>query len=587
MEDIELKIRYMKNDIEFKQNQIQCKKLLSAQISKANKQIDDSCVQKTHVSSKKLLMKTNKGASSTHLCIPPVHHKQVMSKYSYSQGSNSKIDTTFGSTSKSTLERPTNSPRGLEEPGLLTSSISQVSVGSLSSNTSISVEDSTQNDTYETNFTSADKNSQKFTKVPTASVFQRLGGLTSVTPSRPIYVSPSKNQAIWSQSLNHPTGCHPWNKMQAQLSASFENSSKETMQNMIPCNFQTCKSSTFNNESVVASSKYKLVKPSASSKTVSSTNIVPYTSSVNHHALPDTKPRSIEHLHRKSSRFKSLMRKTPKSKSSEKFVSKYKLARLSPNSVSKVTPHSEKRLSFLQPAVSQTGTFNQGLTDIISHKPSVSSTPNSKLLKLETVIAAKLVSKYKLKRFSPISVSKVAPNLSHSPSTSFVSTPRSTPLGTHKISDCQVNPFSLSTHTVKAKALTFNTLRGNIPLRKSNHIREKQLSGTSGQNTNRRRFVLDRRNGHGNELKTGIALAFKNQHKLDRRPQKAPLTEDLTKFPGNLMTRKRIKNCSLSPTASTSSLDVMGRHQISTTSRFKWRRLSSTGQTTFPSQKSE
>ncbi|RUS82635.1 hypothetical protein EGW08_009588, partial [Elysia chlorotica] len=563
LEDMELKIRYMKNDIEFKQNQIQCKKLLSTQNSKTVGKSSHPHVKKTNLFPVTLVKKISNSAISPHLCIPQANDKQESKIYTYS-----KPDT-------STISRSLDGLRALNP------SVSQHSIVSVQSSTKVplSVEGPVENQVKGSYFNYNNQNSQISSKIATTSVFQRLGDFTHTTPPKPIYVSPSKNQAIWSQSLTVPS-----DSQQAQLSVSVKNLNKEI--DTRPYNFHTCNnSSTFKTKSIVSASKYKLVNPSTLSQTASTADLVQYNLSSNGHSSVGATPSSIQH-HIKSSPIKSLG-KTPKSKTG-KFVSKYKLARISPNSISSAESQffnvqgSGKGLSHVQPQVSQSGALSQKVADVISLKPSVSLTPH-KVPKLEVAMAAKLVSKYKLKRLSPTSICKVAPNLLHNQSTAFVSSSGSTPVlsrsnsfNRYKTSRSQVvNPFSSGTHSVRSKAC--NTTRTTAPLKMSNHVHENRHSDTSCQNTKKRRFVLDRRTGHGGSvLKTGITSATKNKHKLDRRPQKASSSEVLTGLSSNLTSRKRTKGCMLDLTPSTSSSANMIRKQQAPTSRFKWRRLSST-----------
>ena len=581
LEDMELKIRYMKNDIEFKQNQIQNKKIQSAQTGTQNIQINRPLGHEKRVLTSTLVNKGRKviptPAYRTNF---QVHHRHVapVSSYLYAQGSHFKstnIVNTSSFPSKSFLKLAKTTPKAVEVSASLPSSASVCSLPS-SSEDSIHVRLPVQTENKSNIPLISENNSQQFSKVINTSVFQGPGGLSSVTPAKPIYVSPSKNQAIWSHS---PDGsiimCPSLKERQEELSTSFDIYNKEKIPDLTITTSQTFQSSSSSSKSVVSASKYKLVKTNTSSLTAPTPSLVPNTPSASQTAsrveskiLPHS---NIIHFSKKSIHKKSVSKSSPKSKVYDKIVSKYKMTRLSPNTVSTRAPQlfnsqvSEERPPFAQPALN----LDQREPGIMLQKASIYSTPQSKLPKLEVVMAAKLVSKYRWKRLSPTSALKTPPQLLYNNS-KFSGTSHSQ----HVFSKCNMfSKHKLSYHQLDSSAslpqpFKSKVLASHTPLKKSSLVQQRGLLGLHGQ---RRRFVLDRRDGMNLELKTGVRTAVKNRHKLDRRPQKSSAPGDLTKASGMTMGKKKGQHRWVSATSSTSPGFGFNQRQNSYSSTFKWR----------------
>ncbi|GFR69861.1 zinc finger CCCH domain-containing protein 3 [Elysia marginata] len=566
---MEFKIRYMKNDIEFKQSQILNKKLLSAQTRNPSLCTNISSVHKNFGVTTELakkndnLVSTSGHKNESHIC-----HNQIVSNINISQGPHTMLKTNLSSAATSNLKKSEKNMKPLEVLSSPKSSTSRVSVSSVqsssdSSNCASGPAQATCNQTD--NFAFTENKTHQYTNAPTTSVFQRLGELKSTNSPKPIYVSPTKTQAIWYHSNEQSSFSTLLDKRQALLSTI---SKRDGTPCVGPSKMQNSESNMLNMESA---SKYKLVKSSHLTQgAAAATKRVPDTKSSSHYVSSGSREqKNTHHSDYKTFQHRSEI-KTPKSKVSRKFVSKYKVARLSPHSVLRVSPQ------FLHKQASEK--FKHVAPDVASDKHNVVSTPNSKNPKREIVMAAKLVSKYRLKRLLPTAGSNISQQMSPHQSKTLAPTSFSAPVlseGNFSSKDKlgynnQLN--SCISHPTPSQSKTLNTYT-SLSLKKSDHVQGKEICDSSGQNITQHRYVLDRRKRRSSEFKRRVI----NQHKLDRRPLKSSSSEHLTKVTAKLMAKKRNKHRWVTPTASFSSGLIGMKTQQASNSRFKWRKSSSSG----------
>lgn len=359
----------------------------------------------------------------------------------------------------------------------------------------------------------------------TAFVSEGLKDPHSIISSAPIYVSPSKTEAIWSQS----------SKLSVNKLSTVSN--KNLAQSFAQCKLQNDYSCVLSvNSGSAVSSKFKLVKPISFSQTASEGGMV----------LDKTHfgPNVELHSQHKTNLSKTVI-KTCKSKVSQKFVSKYKVAMLSPTSVSK---------------------FKYKTPEMSFNKSNTNSTPY-KCPKREILTASKVVSKYKLKRISPLTLSTLhssSNSLSHqsksqeSTSGLLKNKPPSTPT-------VRRNDHTLITKPLKSKTPSKPHKKNSPHFKRWSYTSQfKRVSLTPRQNAIQHHYVAHERD----KLRIEPKQKTKSLHKLDCKPGKTTSFEHFTKDTWNVNTLNINKHRWVSPIAS-SRLNVTRKQQIFN-SRFKW-----------------
>ncbi|GFN91831.1 Zinc finger ccch domain-containing protein 3 [Plakobranchus ocellatus] len=600
LEDMELKIRYMKNDIEFKQSQIQKKAIPPASSVKPGSHLVRPPVHRKQAFSSSYATKLPAQSTSKQLPVSKTtasySSSHMAPRFTYVKKTHSnlvKVNTTSALPVKCARESNTETSVVLasSQHGPLRISVSPQTLPiSTIVNTIPSLPDRSPSQPSRAAIAlSSVSDSQLCTTTAPAitSVFQRLGGFSSLSSPKPIYVSPSKNQAIWSHSSVCTDELQSWSKRQAQLSTALSDASKPKMLDTASKSLEASSLSTRGEGSCSTVSRYKLVKTNStptvtptssavlkSSPAVSGSTAVLQPSKVSTLSSPTITTDSVLGFHRVSPHCKTLRKKIPKLQISAKMVSKYKMKRLSPNSTSKIAPQLFRSQSTQTQFLLSRSSINPSC-DI--HKldrrfiktPSsanhINTAPPGRLPKLEIVMAAKLVSKYRLKRLTPTSNPKLNPSLLNNASANLTSAYPSTPFLPKK----QV--LRNLKHQKSIKGPFTICKRNTTPLKKSAHyLQQTELF------PKRHDYVLDRRTGVRTETNKQdiIHSTGKNRHKLDHR-QKDPSPHASGKVYGKISRRRQSKHHWVSKAASPSTPKSRPTKQNVTRSRFKWRKSSS------------
>uniref|UniRef100_A0A2C9JIL6 Zinc finger CCCH domain-containing protein 3 n=1 Tax=Biomphalaria glabrata TaxID=6526 RepID=A0A2C9JIL6_BIOGL len=330
LEEMELKIRYMKNDIEFKQNQISARN----NIGLNRNQSRQTLVNRTH----KHNFGTHPGEEAS--------YKQHIKKHAHEKVKQ-KIP-------------PTLIPGSHNHQAVPSKRVDRIQAAVAQS-------------------------ISKSSQVALLSDAQSNNG--SSKTQLPVYVSPNKRKVIFSSQSSE------------DLTKSVPVVRKVLFQGIAPENiaYMAGKQNSTVHNSNTATSRFKLVKNIENSSRKAANGDAQ--SSVSNNTVPTStslRPQS------ETAQLKKVSMANVQNAS--KLVSKYKIKHLSPTSAPKMAPSINGRLKS-DSFVSQSGS-NSLMATPASKKQNLFSFKKSPLI---IQSAAKLVSKYKLKRISPTSASKKAP----------------------------------------------------------------------------------------------------------------------------------------------------------------------------------